>query len=408
MKAIFTICAKNYLAQALTLRQSVLDNNDDVDFFFFLADDNNGIEIDNLYPVCSLNIENWQNMAFKYNVIEFATSIKPFCFLKLFSLGYQKVLYLDPDIFVTDKLSYIWNSLDNKSIILTPHYLDIAECFSGAVPESVFNRDGIFNLGFVGINNNEIGNSIAKWWRSRLKDQCYSDINEATFTDQKWMDFVPDFVPDDLEVCRHFGVNVAIWNLHERELLHREGKFFIRRIGTGEEYPLLFYHFSGFNPYENDVINWRHPDFTVKSYPSFEPLIEVYRRMIFDNGYDLYSKMKYAYDTFDNGVCILSINRRLYRVMLDEGKIEQNVDPFLSEGLFYQLMKKRHLISRKKNADNMKPNQTEIDKGQRIADYFVYPLFKFLLRIMGVNKYELLLGLCRRLGHLEYNVFLLR
>lgn len=406
MNAIFTICAKNYLAQALTLRQSVL-NKSKVDFYFFLADDEKGIEIENLYSLSSLNIKNWRSMAFKYNIIEFATSIKPYCFQKLFSLGYQKVLYLDPDIFVTDNLSCIWDSLDNKSIILTPHYLDIIESFTGAVPESVFNRDGIFNLGFAGIKNDNVGNSIVKWWCSRLNDQCFSDVYEATFTDQKWMDFVPDFIPDSLEICRHFGANVAIWNLHERELLHRDGAFFIRRISTGEEFPLLFYHFSGFDPFEEEIINRRHSDFTVKNYPSFKPLIEVYRKMIYGNGYEYYSKMKYAYNTFDNGTNVVPINRRLYRVMLDAGKIEPEENPFSSRGFFYQLMKNKHLLSRMQISDK-KIIKSEIDKGQKIANCLVYPLFKIILRIIGVNKYELLLGLCRRLGHLEYNVFLLK
>ena len=35
---VFTICAKNYFAQALTLKKSFLKNNPDCDFYIFLSD----------------------------------------------------------------------------------------------------------------------------------------------------------------------------------------------------------------------------------------------------------------------------------------------------------------------------------------------------------------------------------
>ena len=40
----FTICAKNYLAQALTLKKSFHKHNLDCDFFIFLSDDPIGLE----------------------------------------------------------------------------------------------------------------------------------------------------------------------------------------------------------------------------------------------------------------------------------------------------------------------------------------------------------------------------
>ena len=37
-KCIFTICSKNYLAQALTLKESIKKHEPSVDFYIFLAD----------------------------------------------------------------------------------------------------------------------------------------------------------------------------------------------------------------------------------------------------------------------------------------------------------------------------------------------------------------------------------
>ena len=106
MNAVFTICAKNYLAQALTLKESFEKKNKD-DFYIFLADEATD-DLLTQYPcIRPLNKEwcpKWQEMAFKYDVMEFSTSIKPFCFATLFKT-YENVIYIDPDIFVFDNLS---------------------------------------------------------------------------------------------------------------------------------------------------------------------------------------------------------------------------------------------------------------------------------------------------------------
>ena len=108
---VFTICAHNYMAQALTLQQSVLKYNK-VDFKIFLADTP---EESPLFEKLDESwIPNWRNMAFQYNITEFNTSIKPFCFNKLFEEGYKKVVYLDPDMFVVDSVNLIWDILDNS------------------------------------------------------------------------------------------------------------------------------------------------------------------------------------------------------------------------------------------------------------------------------------------------------
>jgi hypothetical protein len=270
---VFTICAKNYLAQALTLRESTLFYNK-IDFYIFLSDSVDGVKVkDGIRELKDSWIPNWKMMAFKYNVIEFSTAIKPFCFEELFLEGYDKVMYLDPDIYVTDSLSSIFGILDYSSIILTPHYCDEVEVYRGAVSENVFLQAGIFNLGFIAVKNDLTGNKMIKWWKNRLENQCYSDKSTALFVDQKWMDFIPAFFPKETVISQNMGWNVAIWNLHERALLVNENKYYIRRSSDGYIFPLVFFHFSGFDPYNLNVINRRHPQYNISTYPSFAPII---------------------------------------------------------------------------------------------------------------------------------------
>ncbi|WP_159745237.1 glycosyltransferase, partial [Chryseobacterium sp. 8AT] len=343
MNAIFTICAKNYLAQALTLKESVLKHNPEIDFYLFLADektenikDVNVVELDDSW------ISDWKGMAFKYNVIEFATSIKPFCFNKLFNEGFDKVIYLDPDIFVTDDLVSIYDDLQKYSMVITPHYNHIETNYTGAVTEEELLFVGIYNLGFGAIKNNHVGRQIVEWWMDRLSNKCFADKEDALHVDQRWIDFLPGFFPAEIKISHHPGINIAIWNLHERELKIENGKYVIEDLRTKEKYSLLFFHFSGFDPYNRTVINRRHPKYNINIFPSFIPIINTYSDLVNKMSYDFFSKLKYSFNNFNNGEVIIPLHRRLFRVYSEKNEVDFN--PFTPENLFYEILKSKRLI----------------------------------------------------------------
>lgn len=410
MNCTFTICAKNYLAQALTLRESFLKHNPSLNFFIFLADKIDGVEdVDGVVALDKSWIPDWVNMAFKYDVIEFNTSIKPFCFGKLFKEGYEKVIYLDPDIYVTRPLDYIYECLNNKSVVLTPHYCDIEEHFDGAVSEETFNKVGIYNLGFCALKNDKVGQEIAKWWLNRLQYKCYSQSSEGLFVDQKWMDYIPGFFPDATCVSSHHGMNVAIWNLHERELFidDKQG-YMIRRKKTGDEFPLLFFHFSGFDPFETTIINRRHPQFNVTTYPSFKPIIEEYRERVYANGYDRFSKMTYGFNHYFDGSVITPLQRRMFRVYLNDHKVEFN--PFEINTPFYKILKNSRLLLKASTKQNGFASYTkeEKNKGKKLENKVVKPILKLALRVLGAERYAMLIRLFTLAGDKEYHSFLMK
>lgn len=410
MNCAFTICAKNYLAQALTLRESFLKHNPSLNFFIFLADKIDGVEdVDGVVALDKSWISDWVNMAFKYDVIEFNTSIKPFCFGKLFKEGYEKVIYLDPDIYVTRPLDYIYECLNNKSVVLTPHYCDIEEQFDGAVSEETFNKVGIYNLGFCALKNDKVGQEIAKWWQNRLQYKCYSQSSEGLFVDQKWMDYIPGFFPDATCVSSHHGMNVAIWNLHERELFIDEKQgYMIRRKKTGDEFPLLFFHFSGFDPFETTIINRRHPQFNVTTYPSFKPIIEEYRERVYANGYDRFSKMTYGFNHYSDGGVITPLQRRMFRVYLNEHKVEFN--PFEINTPFYKKLKNSHLLLKASTKQTGFTSYTkeEKNKGKKLENKVVKPMLRLALRVLGAERYAMLVRLFTLAGDNEYHYFLIK
>lgn len=403
--AIFTICAKNYLTQAIALEESLLRCNPEVDFFLFLSDLKDSPEVpDYTIELDESWIPNWQQMAFKYSVIEFCTSIKPFCIDKLFGEGYQKVIYLDPDIYVTSDLTPIFAMLESKSIVLSPHYCNIQTEYTGSVTEEELLWVGIYNLGFGAFKNSDNGRKIIDWWKNRLENKCYADHNDGLHVDQKWLDFIPAFFPDDVHITHHMGINPAIWNLHERELEIVDGRYKIRNVETKELFDLLFFHFSGFDPFNKTVLNRRHPKYGVKNFPSFKPLIEEYVEAEYNNGYDVFSKLSYSFNAFENGENIMPIHRRIYRSMESEVADE---NPFSIDNKMYNLLKSNKLLSGVKSTGfKIFNSQQSAKKGKFVK--MLELVMKTTKKIIGIRYYTALLNNLAILVRYENQKFLIK
>lgn len=407
LKAVFTICAKNYLAQAITLKESFQRLNPDSDFFIFLSDkiESNDVLVEGIVLLDNSWICDWENMAFKYNVIEFSTSIKPFCFKKLFKQNYSKVIYLDPDIYVTNSLNEIFNYLDLKSIVLTPHYCNIQTEYTGSITEEEILFVGIYNLGFVAISNNLTGNKIIDWWINRLANKCYADKYDALHVDQKWMDFIPAFFPNETLVTHHLGINPAIWNLHERELIiDGNGEYKIRNISSNELFPLLFFHFSGFDPFKPKLINRRHPNYNTDIYPSYIPLFNEYIDGVYKNGYNKYSKMTYSFNSFEDGENILPLHRRLFRVSEHQYLAD---NPFSVKGSFIKTLRDKKLLTGIKSKGFSIYTGSQKSKKGYFERVIIFGL-KFTKFIVGIQYYSSFITFLNEYTRLEKQVFLFK
>ncbi|MFM8927874.1 MAG: hypothetical protein ACKOFA_06770, partial [Rhodoluna sp.] len=80
MKAVFTICSNNYLAQAFALGESLSVHNSDWQFYVILVDkqlptiDYAGLGINYVLEVERLGIHDFQGMAERYSLVELCTS----------------------------------------------------------------------------------------------------------------------------------------------------------------------------------------------------------------------------------------------------------------------------------------------------------------------------------------------
>lgn len=398
---VFTICAKNYLAQALVLRESTLKHND-VDFFIFLADNKQDIDVPNLVELDNSWIPNWKSMAFKYNVIEFNTSIKPFCFQKLFNDGYEKVVYIDPDIYVLDSLDYVFTRLDDHSIVLTPHRCLMLQDYEGVTSEESCLGFGIYNLGFAAIRQDSVGKNIVSWWCKRLADKCYMENMEALFVDQKWMDFIPCFYPNDVLISHNLGLNVAEWNLQERKLVQTGNKWqVVNKLDSNDVYPLVFFHFSSYSPLIPERLDKRNGSITTATNPELNDLISQYRESLLRNHYDSYTKYSYSFNTFNNNEEILPLQRRLYREKLSS--FVGCDDPFDIKSEVYNVFNSKGLLShvhvQSGTGNSVVKKQSNLKSLARVLH--------LVKRILGVKRYSRLISACRVIGDYKFHSFLI-
>ena len=290
----FTICSKNFLSYALLLGKRLAKLYPESEFYIYLADKIVGFDPSelpfNIVPAEELGMVDFEGMIKRYNISEFNTSIKPYCFLDLYARHpNSKVVYFDPDIYPVDRFVELDNLLDTGSeIVLTPHILSNLEV--GGFVENNFLKMGIYNLGFLGTKHTKQTESLMRWWGRKLETQCTIDISNGLFVDQKWAGFFPAFI-EKTSILRHPGYNVAYWNLHNRSIKKKGDKYFSNGL------PLRFTHFSGIDIHEKIEISRHYKFFKVANAGAFGELITAYRNSILEEGYDYYQTLDYNYFT---------------------------------------------------------------------------------------------------------------
>lgn len=413
MNAIFTIVAKNYTGLAQVLEASVRRNTG-VDFYIFVADEWKGDEavkaslpahILTANEVLGISTEEWEQMAFKYNLVEFCTAIKASCFQYLMGKGYERLVYFDPDIYVYNPLQPVFEQLNNVSIVVTPHILNKQTPFKGNYEDYLFLLNGTFNLGFIAIKNTAVSVSFLKWWHHRLVHHCFFDNDRGTATDQKWINLLPAILPaSEYLITRHRGMNAAPWNFHERKIIHENEVFYVtdRDEPTAKE-PLLFVHFSGYDYSQIGNGNAVHKTTSITAYPDLEPVLKEYGDALAKSSFLQYTGLVYSYNKFENGTGIISLHRRMYRRLLEEEKALPH--PFsTAAGSYYQLLSKNGLLDHSPVSADKLTNKNVKNFDAKLA--YVQLFFTFIKRIIGVRRYSIMIRFFRRFFAEENQVFL--
>jgi glycosyltransferase involved in cell wall biosynthesis len=270
------------------------------------------ITVTELMTVSPFSID---DLAFKFDLVEFSTTIKPLAFLYLFKIVHAKhVLYFDNDVWVTHSLSDLINKLSTKLTVVTPHV-------SVPIPEDgKHQRDinilkaGVLNFGFVSFTNHPKTLEFISWWYERLRFYGYVALERGMHFDQNWGHFIFVFFnSDEFYILRDPRYNIAYWNLHYTGAMlhyHQEEK-----RPYLNDLPVVFMHLSGvslFEEYDLNTISRHQNRYTLQNFPLLEKILTSYIQHVTSFEVEKYRKIPYGYNYFSDKSAIPNIVKQYY------------------------------------------------------------------------------------------------
>lgn len=391
--AALTICSINYIGKALVLIDSYMEHHPGHSMYIVLVDrKNSDIKIDrpglNVIWAENLQVPDFYQQAFSYDVIEFNTNVKPTALQNLLKT-HDFAIYLDPDIKVYAPLDTVFVALEEgASLVVTPH--SNRPILDGFKPDDLeLLKFGAFNLGFIGVSRCEEGLDFLNWWSERCLAHGFYEPQLGLGVDQKWVGLAPCFFPR-LKILHDVGLNVAFWNLHERQLSMRDNVWVVNEIN-----PLRFIHYSSFSEREPAAVAQKQTRFGTGSRPDFSVLAEAYATDLRANASEKFSSYRYSFDYFEDGSYITPALRRFYAALkLSYFKNENN--PFCTDGPVMKFGKKHRLVGAK-NA-NFRRNIFLDTRSYGLQIKIINKLLRFTLFIIGPDRY---FNLMRYLAHIS-------
>jgi hypothetical protein len=317
--AYCTILARNYLPAALALGDSLRAHGSDVPLHVFLTDATNDTDLPELPGVSWMNPEMVDlperrvlELAMSYDLVEFATALKPLVLRKLLE-QHEQVAYLDPDTYVVSPMEEVSPALEaSAGIVLTPHYLEPTPS-DGDFSDGHLLHVGAYNLGFCAVDRR--AEDFLSWWWGHLNTECLHDPISGLFVDQKWVDLGSVYF--DARPLRHYGYNIGLANLHERPVARDSAGYYI----DGTQDRLRLFHFHAFDPRRPEELTTRfntsHPDGFSTSQLGTEDLVSLckeYAALVLDKERLIGRQPPYLYGSDSSGRRITRRMRHAFRV----------------------------------------------------------------------------------------------
>lgn len=244
-----TIITANYLPYAQALGLSLTNQHPDATLHILISDEseqlfhkqhqtNGNNHFYFVDEICKEGIG--EKIKNKYQSVyhdAFRWSMKPVFLNYLIQIkGFEKVIYIDCDVFFFDDFSFLFDELNNSDVLLTPHWRS-SDPHKDLPNFKFLFTGGLFNGGFVGVNKHAV--EALNWWAMACEFDCKIQPEEGQYVDQTYLNLFPVYF-DKIKILTHHGCNVANWNqLHCQRQLQKDGNILINRTD-----PIVFIHFT--------------------------------------------------------------------------------------------------------------------------------------------------------------------
>lgn len=388
---------------ALALRNSIVKEGNSINFRVVFVDDSDSgampfpqDEIKRGVDVTSSSTGSWENRAFQYDVVELCTSIKPLACKFFLNLGFDRVVYVDPDVYFFGDPKVILSEMEGYDVLLTPHKLDISD------DDPL--RGGIFNLGFIALANTSNVLVFLDWWAKKLEQLGSADPLRGYFTDQKWVDFAPVVLDDNtLKISRNPGLNIAPWNYEERAITFALHVPMVKTYHRNREIfdDVIFCHFSGYDYMSlvKDQPPGTSKNGTVASV-QMETLLSQYGKALRKCNFEGHFKTPYQYGHYSDGHPISYSDRRIFKRLLLENLAAEFYDPFDAGGAFRALLCRSKLLLPREEKDPEKVRASGM-RSTAALERAIDILTRVFILIFGYRRTSLLVRYISRFGHPE-------
>jgi hypothetical protein len=245
-------------------------------------------------------------LAARYTAAELSCALKPLVLRWLAQQGFSYLHYIDADVKFYSDPAPLRLGLEQADVVLTPHCLQPFPQDGRRPRELALVRGGVFNAGYVGVSANAPGMRFLDWWAQRLARHGFQDPARGMSGDQRWLDLVPALFPG-LSILRHPGANVGYWNLQERALEDGEAGPRCARE------PLLFFHFSGFDPARPHALSVYQDRFDTSAMPTISRLMHGYAQELAAHQRRLPAPSRYPHWRWWHGTGWLATRYRRHR-----------------------------------------------------------------------------------------------
>jgi len=240
-KIVCTITTKSHIFKVKALFSSI-KKYDDCDLAVLIIDDNKNIEFANSKTFFLKDFESFQAKKiiskYKYYKDKLRWSMKA-VFIKhlLQKENYNKVIYIDNDIFFFEKFDFIWLELEENNVLLTPHFYPYNPLRKQNWFEANF-RVGLYNAGFFAVNNEAI--KVVNWWANACMYRIEKNYFRGLFDDQKYLDLMP-VIFEKVKIIKDKACNIAEWNSEVLQRIKKDDKIYIGNSA------IVFYHFNNYS-----------------------------------------------------------------------------------------------------------------------------------------------------------------